>query len=81
MMEILLTTKDLCKRWQCSTDYVYDAAKKGLEVIPLGAKDFRFSIDDVIDYENSLKEKNRAYLTLNSNIKTLLNKKKCNFKI
>lgn len=57
-MEKLLTTNDLAKRWQCSVETVLRHTKKGLKVISLGSKDYRYSIQDILEYEEYLKSAN-----------------------
>lgn len=65
-MERLLKTQDLCERWQCSTDTVLGHIPKGLKVIPLGSKEYRYALNDVIEYEEHLKSTMDSYNKLNS---------------
>lgn len=54
-MEKLLTTKDLCERWQCGNDLVLKHSKNGLKTIALSSKDYRYDLQDVIEFEKTLK--------------------------
>lgn len=65
MGEKLLKTKELCERWQCSPDVVSKHIQKGLKAIPLSARDYRFSIKDIEEYEEQLKTAKSSYDTLN----------------
>lgn len=62
-MEKLLTTNDLATRWQCSVETVLKHTKKGLKVISLGSKDYRYSIQDILEYEEQLKTANEMDTT------------------
>lgn len=80
-MEALLTTKDLTKRWNCSIDTVYRHIKKGLKVIYLGTKDYRYDIKDVVEYENHLKAKSYECISVNLSLDGKLLKDRCLEKI
>lgn len=80
-MEQLLTTKDLTKRWNCSIDTVYKHIKKGLKVIYLGTKDYRYDLKDVISYENHLKDRSYEHINVNLSLEGKLLKDRCLEKI
>lgn len=65
-MEKLLKTEEVAQRWQCSKDYVLNQIPKGLEVIRLGQKDFRFDIKDVMNYEMYLKNVQSTMTRMNN---------------
>lgn len=55
-MDKLLTTNDIAERWQCSIETVRSHVNKGLKAIPLSKKDYRYTLQDVIAYEEHLKD-------------------------
>lgn len=69
-MEKLLTTQELAERWQCSCDTVCNHISKGLRAIPISKKDYRYALNDVLDYEERLKETFNSYsdLTVKSKV-------------
>lgn len=66
IMEKLLTTHDLSLRWQCSDETVLNHIPKGLKAIPLGSKDYRYSMNDILNYEEHLKTTMDSYSKLNN---------------
>lgn len=78
-MERLLTTSDIAERWQCSKDYVLNQIPKGLEVIRLGKTDYRFELQDVINYEKYLKSMHSTMAKMNTTAKAKKSKLIINF--
>lgn len=78
-MERLLKTEEVAERWQCSKDYVLNQIPKGLEVIVLGKTDYRFDINDVLNYEKYLKTVRTTLNRMNTTAKVKKEKLIINF--
>lgn len=46
----MLTTKELCKYFKIHENTVYNYIKKGMPVYKVGAKEFRFELEEVKDW-------------------------------
>lgn len=64
--EKLLKTEDVAERWGCTSEHVLSHIERGLQVIPLSSKDYRYSLQDVIEYENYLKSTNSSKAKLDN---------------